>query len=211
MLPYNLVLAESENKKIVNLSIIIDDSTHFDALAEWLNLTNNNFTFCIWNNAEDSILYNETRIHTLKAHGEVIPRLAYIQELNPVDRQAAVDKTLAKYTEALGKTPMGIYDFIPDTYTAQYLQKKGLIYYQGYCFDQYNIDYMTMRGGFQMPYYASPENVLIPGDNSTVILPHASWDWVASFQVTHNLQLHPLNLITRIFHSSTLAKHIFYQ
>jgi hypothetical protein len=205
----NSVQAKSTTQKIVNLSVIIDDSTHFDALTEWLDKTNANFTFCVWSNAEDAILKNEIRIRMLKEHGEIIPRLAYIQELNPTDRQAAVDKVLTKYTEALGETPKGVFDFIPDTYTAQYLQKKGVIYYQGYCFDQYNIDYMTMRGGFQMPYYASPENVLIPEGNGTIILPHASWDWVASFQTTHNLQLHPLNLITRIYHDTAKAEAYF--
>lgn len=203
------VQAKPAAAKIINLSIIIDDSTHFDALSEWLSKTNANFTFCIWNNAEDSILYNTTRVNKLKEHGELIPRLAYMQTFSPSERQTAVDKALTKYTEALGETPKGIYDFIPDTFTAAYLQKKGVIYYQGYCFDQFNIDYMSMRGGFQMPYYASPQNVLVPGGNGTVILPHASWDWVASFQTTHNLQLHPVNLIKRIYHGSERAGNYF--
>ncbi len=56
-----------------------------------------------------------------------------------------------------------------------------------------------------MPYYASSQHVNIPSNNTTgiVILPHASWDWSASFTVTHNLQLPPVNVIDRIYNGNT--------
>jgi hypothetical protein len=206
-----LSLAQKEQPKIVNLSIIIDSSIHFDNLASWLNTVNANFTFCIWEGVEDDIFNNATRINILKAHGEITPRLTYAQEQTPENRILEIDAILDKYTNALGVMPKGIYDFVPDTLTAQYLEARGLIYYQGYCFDQYKIDYMTMRGGFQMPYYASAEHILIPSDTQDiVILPHASWDWIASFTVTHNIQLHPFNLIERVGFDEIQAENYFF-
>jgi hypothetical protein len=102
-------------------------------------------------------------------------------------------------------------DFIPDTYTSQYLLTRGVEYYQGYCFDQYNVDRMTMRGGFQMPYYANSTNILCPSTSvgGMVILPHSTWDWVDSFTVSHNLQLHPMNLINQFNGNVSIAKNYF--
>lgn len=198
---FNQVSVNSEKTDVVNFSVIIDDASNFDALASWLDMLNfSHFTFCIWECAEDSILSNATRISKLKQYGEIIPRLAYVQQLSPTEREAKVDATIVKYNNSLGCTPKGVFDYIPDTYTARYLYSKGIVYYQGYCFDQWIIDYMSMRGGFQMPYYASDTHVLIPSNQrGIIILPHASWDWIASFKYAHSIQLHPLNLIKRVF------------
>jgi hypothetical protein len=102
-------------------------------------------------------------------------------------------------------------DFMPDTYTARYLLTRGVEYYQGYAFDQYKVDGMTMRGGFQMPYYANPSNILCPTPSAggIVVLPHSTWDWADSFTVSHNLQLHPLNLINMKYDGNLTAKAYF--
>jgi hypothetical protein len=196
--------AQSTNQtNIVALSIIIDEANHFDQLAAWLRALNfRNFTFVVVEGTTNEyILKNVTRISILGQYGKITPRLSYSQGYEPVNRVQNANFTLNEFAKALGYTPKGVMDFVPDTYTAQYLLTKGVEYYQGYCFDQYNVDRMTMRGGFQMPYYANASNVLCPSMSSggMVILPHSTWDWVASFTVSHNIQLHPVNLMNMEF------------
>jgi hypothetical protein len=196
-------VAQPNQTNIVALSIIIDEASYFDQLAAWLRALNfKNFTFVVVEGAtNDYILKNVTRLSVLEQYGKIIPRLSYSQGYEPDNRILNANFTLNEFTEALGYTPKGVMDFIPDTYTSQYLLTRGVEYYQGYCFDQYNIDLMTMRGGFQMPYYANASNVLCPSRSTggMVILPHSTWDWVASFTVSHNIQLHPVTLMNLKF------------
>ena len=82
----------------------------------------------------------------------------------------------------------------PDTYFINAAEQRGIKYVMGYCFDQYQVDYMTMRGGWQLPYYASSINALMP-ENSTsggvVVLPWLTWDWIDSFTVSHLYETEP--------------------
>src|SRR3990172_13364527 len=198
---------------IVSLSIIIDEANHFDQLAAWLRtISFRNFTFVVVEGTTNAyILENTTRLNILKEYGRIIPRLSYMQGYELSNRLYNVNFTLNEFKEALGYTPKGVMDFIPDTYTAKYLLSRGVEYYQGYSFDQYNIDYMTMRGGFQMPYYANGSNILCPNTppGGMVVLPHSTWDWVASYNVTHNLQLHPMNILNYYNRSVSAAKNYF--
>jgi hypothetical protein len=193
----------NNHTNIVSLSIIIDEARDFDQLDAWLKALNfRNFTFVVVEGAtNDYILNNSTRLSVLEQYGKIIPRIPYGPGYAPDNRVQNANFTLNEFTKALGYTPKGVMDFIPDTYTAQYLLTRGVEYYQGYCFDQYNIDLMTTRGGFQMPYYANASNILCPSRSTggIVILPHSTWDWVASFTVSHNIQLHPVNLMNLKF------------
>lgn len=54
-----------------------------------------------------------------------------------------------------------MFDFQPDTYTVNYCETKNMTYVTGYCFDQYAVDWMTERGGWQSPYYASHDHILM--------------------------------------------------
>jgi hypothetical protein len=199
---------------IVSLSIVIDNASHFDQLAAWLRALNfRNFTFVVVEGTTNEyILKNVTRISILEQYGKIIPRLSYNQGYEPVNRIQNANFTLNEFAEALGYTPKGVMDFIPDTYTAQYLLTKGVDYYQGYSFDQYNIDRMTMRGGFQMPYYANASNILCPNPSTggIVVLPHSTWDWITSFTVSHNLQLHPMNLINTEYDGNVAAAKAYF-
>src|SRR3990170_244326 len=196
--------------KIVSLSIIIDEANHFDELADWLrDLNFRNFTFVVVEGTTNAyILENATRLNTLKQYGEIIPRLSFMQGYAPSNRILNANFTLNEFADALGYVPKGVMDFVPDTYTSQYLLTRGVEYYQGYCFDQYNVDRMTTRGGFQMPYYANQSNILCPSQSTggMVVLPHSTWDWSASFTVSHNLQLHPLNLMNMKYPGNQTAK-----
>ena len=62
-----------------------------------------------------------------------------------------------------------------------------------------------------MPYYASSTHILVPSTTSSgiVVLPHSTWDWVASFTVDHSLQAHVDNLMTILHNNRTLAKNYF--
>lgn len=170
----------SSGKNVICISIILDQGfDDFDNFASWLSsMGYTNFTFAIDNIVEGYVLNNVTRVNILKQYGKLTPRLAYYQLKTPAARQSSVDSELANFTSEVGYIPSGVFDFIPDTLTANYLLTKGVEYYQGYCFDQYAVDYMSERGGWQMPYYASSANILVP--NSTgegmVVLPHSTWD-----------------------------------
>jgi hypothetical protein len=202
----------SNHSNFISISVIIDKNQDFDALTSWLSSLNyNRFTFVIDNVAESYILNNATRVNILKQYGKLIPRLDYYQLWSTDNRRILIDTELSNYSTKVGYIPKGVMDYCPDTYTANYLLTKGVQYYQGYCFDQYAIDYITERGGFQMPYYASSTHILVPSTTSEgiVVLPHSTWDWVASFTVDHNLQAHVDNLM-KIFHNNrTLAKNYF--
>jgi hypothetical protein len=197
--------------KIVSFSIIIDDTSYFDQLVAWLRILNfRNFTFVVVEGTTNGyILENATRLNLLKQYGEIIPRLSLMQAYSPDNRIFNANFTLNEFTKALGYTPKGVMDFIPDSYTAQYLLSRGVEYYQGYCFDQYQVDRMTMRGGFQMPYYANASNILCPNTvaGGMVVLPHSTWDWADSFTVSHNLQLHPLNLLNMAYQGNQTAEN----
>jgi hypothetical protein len=208
-------LTDSPNgqTKIVSMSIIIDEPSYFDQLADWLHVLNfRNFTFVVIEGVtNDYILKNSTRLAILRQYGEIIPRLPYMQGYAPDNRIFNANFTLNEFAGALGYTPKGVMDFVPDTYTSQYLLTRGVEYYQGYCFDQYNIDWTTTRGGFQMSYFANSSNILCPNlaSGGMVVLPHSTWDWAASFTVSHNLQLHPLNLMNIKYVRNQTAKNYF--
>jgi len=203
----------SNHSNFISISVIIDKNQDFDDLYSWLTSVNyTKFTFVIYSFPNESyILDNLTRVNILKKYGEIIPRLPYYQQYNTSERERLIDDELKKYNNKVGYLPKGIMDYVPDTYSANYAFSKGVEYYQGYCFDQYAIDYITERGGFQMPYYASPTHILVPSTTSggIVVLPHSTWDWVASFTVDHNLQAHVDNLMTMFHNNRTLAKNYF--
>lgn len=207
------VKSYSDHSNFISISVIIDKNQDFDDLYSWLTSVNyTKFTFVIYSFPNESyILDNSTRVNILKQYGEIIPRLPYYQQNNTSERERMIDDELKKYNDTVGYSPKGIMDFVPDTYSANYALSKGVEYYQGYCFDQYAIDYITQRGGFQMPYYASPAHILVPSTTGggIVVLPHSTWDWVASFTANQNLQAHVDNLMTIFYNNRTLAKNYF--
>lgn len=67
---------------------------------------------------------------------------------------------------------------------------------------------MTMRGGWQLPYYASPLHVLKPNNvhpKGVVVFPHVTWDWVASFTHDHGYNTHILSAYVMFNRNSSLA------
>jgi hypothetical protein len=209
-----LTHVDLEEEGIVTFSIIIEKPEYFDELSAWLDdLNYTHFTFAIRDVSEDYILDNSTRINKLEQYGKIIPEISYIQKNAPEARGVLIDECINRYSQSVGYAPKGIMSFQPDTYICNYLLNEGLIYVQGYCFDQYAIDLMTMRGAFQMPYYANPLNVLIPNNKTEggmIILPHSTWDWIESFRVSHEMHLHPQNLISQIFHGHVSAAEEYF-
>jgi len=207
------VKSYSDHSNFISISVIIDKNQDFDDLYSWLTSVNyTKFTFVIYSFPNESyILDNFTRVNILKKYGEIIPRLPYYQQNSTSERERLIDDELKKYNDKVGYLPKGIMDYAPDTYSANYALPKGVEYIQGYCFDQWCVDYITERGGFQMPYYASPTHILVPSTTSgdIVVLPHSTWDWIASFTVDHNLQAHVDNLMTIFHNNRTLAKNYF--
>jgi hypothetical protein len=204
---------KAEKPKIITISVLIEDTSNFDVLSSWLDSLNfSHFTFALWENAEDSILYNATRLNKLRQYGEIIPRRDYLQQYSPQDRLTIIDNMIAKYNTTLGYVPKGVMMFIPDTYAANYLYLKGFDYIQGYCFDQWTMDYMSMKGGFQLPYYASDFQALIPSSSKGIIVfPHVTWDWVDSLKISHHLNTHPINLWKFFNGNETLARDYWFR
>jgi len=197
-------------KDFVSLSIAIDTDSGFDDLNTHLTaLDFHNFTFIIWyNSAWAYILVNSTRVNILKSFGVLIPMASYMQMYEPIDRKNWVDSAFADFNTYVGYYPKGFMSFVPDTYTVRYAYDAyNCTYVQGYCFDQYTVDFMTMRGGWQLPYYSSFSHVLKPSDSKgLVIFPHITWDWIDSLTLSHYYNTHIQNLMLAFGSNVALAK-----
>jgi hypothetical protein len=197
-------LQSTVQPKYVSLLLILDQPEYADPLIAWLHdLGFRNFTFAVvdnqWygQNMSGYWLLNKTRLDALESYGVLIPQTFMMQQYSLDQRRAIIDGLINEWVNVVGYAPKGFFDFQPDTYTVNYCESKGFEYVTGYCFDQYSIDWMTERGGWQLPYYASENHVLVPNNvnGGIVVYPHQVWDWVSSFTVSHNLHTHILSLI----------------
>ncbi len=113
---------------IVSMWSIIDEANCFDQLASWLNVLEfRNFTFVVVEGVINQyILENSNRLAILRRYGEIIPRLPLMQGYAPGNRILNANFTLNEFAAAFGYTPKGVMDFVPDTYTSQYLLNKGV-------------------------------------------------------------------------------------
>jgi hypothetical protein len=187
--------AGQEKVKIINIGILVDvDSSRATLLknfVEDLPYTDRlYFVIMEWD-----VLKDDGSVQFMKSRGEIIPAFSYLQTYTPKEREVYVDHYLEVFRARVGSYPKGIFTFQPDTYAANYLQEKyGVSYVMGYAFDQYLIDYMSMRGGWQAPYYASRENIMVPSARrGLVVLPHLTWDWIARYSLNHGYNTHPQN------------------
>jgi hypothetical protein len=204
------------SREFLSFLIILDQPQYFEELKDWLtDVDFHNFTFAVreeaWYGTDLSSywLLNSTRLDTLKEYGILIPETYNMQRYEPSERKAVINGIVDEWESVVGYAPKGIFDFQPDTYTVNYCKTKGIQYVVGYCFDQYAVDWMTERGGWQMPYYASPDHVLMPNNASSggvLVFPHQVWDWVSSFTVSHNLHTHPLSIIDFFDGNASKAK-----
>jgi len=204
------------NTKFVSFLLILDQGSGYEELGRWLtDIGFNNFTFAVCGalEARNYWLDNSTRLNTLKNYGKLIPATLYMASMTPNERAKIVDDLISTWITKVGYSPKGFFDFQPDTYTANYLEEKNVSYVVGYCFDQYAIDWMTERGGWQLPYYAHHSNVLRPNDvesHGIVVFPHLCWDWSASFTTTHLLCTHPLPL-KNVFNDNMTKAETYFQ
>jgi hypothetical protein len=206
-------LSQSDTPKFVSISIILDNAKGYEELENWLETVQfHNFTFVIDPNFQMYWLDNQTRCDTMKSFGKIIPLLGYMQLYDTTTRKLIVDNLIQDWQAKLNQKPAGFFCFQPDTYTVNYLAERDITYVQGYCFDQYLGDYMTMRGGWQMPYLADKLHANKPSRNETgvVILPHVTWDWIASFTESPELNTHILNLKSFFKGNMTLAQNYFF-
>jgi hypothetical protein len=193
-LPTNLQVAHGSEtgKRIVTLSIWINfGAVDFDGFYAWFAGCESNYTFVLANWER----LNSTQISWLKSQAELIPSISYLQVYDPATRVSVVDAYLNSWKTTFGSYPKGIFSFQPDTYIVNYTSRKyGIEYFHGTCFDQYLSDFMTQRGGWQLPYYANETHVLVPNTNAggVVIFPHETWDWIASFVDNVQISTHPL-------------------
>ena len=187
--------AEEEKVKIVNLGFIVDvKALEAGELQSFIKSLpeSHSYNFVIY---EWDALMNQSLVEFMKSRGEIIPMFSYLQLKTPREREHYVDHYIELCRERVGVYPNGSFTFQPDTYTANYLLLRyGMKYVAGYSFDQYLIDYMTMRGGWQVPYFARIDNIMVPSDQrSIVVFPHLTWDWIARYTRSHNFNTHPQN------------------
>ena len=195
----------------VSVSILLEPPT-IDPFLQWVQQYRGTLSFTFIVDANGSGTYNTTHqwpynfshgwffenmtwFRILSNYGDIIPTVPFAIQVNtPNDRIAIVNQTLNEWRTYTGHYPDGMLAYQPDTVVANFLKTKGVGYIMGYCFDQYQLDWMTERGGWQLPYYASSTNVLAPENMSkggVVILPWVTWDWVSSFTVNHLLDGEP--------------------
>lgn len=181
----------------VTISIIIENAENVDRTLNFLK----NFNYHKWSIVltsgliDSGILDNSTFVGNITKYGEVLPALWMAQTHDNDWKKNKIDDFINQWETKIGYKPHGFFMFQPDTYVANYLYSQGVKYVQGYCFDQYAIDWMTMRGGWQQPYYASSNHVLVPASEGKgiIVLPHVIWDWRDSFEVSHNYNSHVVN------------------
>jgi hypothetical protein len=186
-----------KNMKQVTVSLMLDFNPlvgdDFDNVYAWIKANPANWTLVIDHFEE----LNSTQINLLQSQGECIPVFAFLQTLTPKTRLNEVNSTLEKWQSMFGSLPEGIFSFMPDTLVNNYILNIGLKYVIGYCFDQYTIDFMTERGGWQLPYYASTWHTLAPNNETNgglIVYPHSTWDWLDSFNIDHAYQTHPMTI-----------------
>ena len=188
-----VVRAESPSMRNVSISIEVVNAT-YEPFSQWLmaNFTNfHNFTFLLQavSGSFDWALANATRLDFLTLHGEIIPETPFgFQQNTIIDRQIWLSDFISQWRNATGAVPPGFFTFQPDTYSVNYLLDQNVSYITGYCFDQYRIDYMTERGGWQLPYYANRKSALCPENSSSggmVVFPFLTWDWIDRYTVSH--------------------------
>jgi hypothetical protein len=216
------VKADSKTR-VMTLSIILDlpigsDDINilYNKLIDFLTAINyKKWTFVVWDNAFDYWIYNTTRLNTIKQYGEVIPRLAYMQSYNPIDRKNYVDNIFQIWHDYVGYYPSGIHDYtFPDTYVANYIKTAypNVLYYQGVTLDAYKIDYVSALGSWQLPYYHDSGNIMLPKKNgkSLVMLPHVIWDWYASFTVYQDISTHPIGILNRTYPNNVENARLYF-
>jgi len=178
----------TQKDKIVELGILLAPVGFSDSLKSELidfvdslpYYTKFNFIIGQW-----TVLDDVAFVNFLKSRGELIPMFSYEQTYNTSFRESKIDYFFNLFKEKVGYYPKGIFEFQPDTHNVNYASSKyGIKYVAGYCFDQWTLDWMSMRGGWQAPYFSNASNVLIPNKNlgGTVVLPHLTWDWAARYQ-----------------------------
>jgi len=210
------VSAEPVETRIINMSLYLGDFPNetMAELLDWLKQVNyTRWTLALEpcsNGTHCNAFFNKTFIDALKQYGELTPTLPFgIQNFPPEIRREFVDGLFDHWETYIRYKPKGFFQFQPDTYTCNYILERGCEYWQGYCLDQhYMVDWMDMRGGWQMPYYASTEHALVPKreGKGLVILPHNTWDWRASVEYDHQFNTHLLNALCMFNNDWTPAR-----
>jgi hypothetical protein len=106
----------------------------------------------------------------------IVPEFSFMQTLSPSARKENVDARFAALESFNVSFPSGVFSFQLDTFTLNYLRDAfNVTFAVGNIWDQVNLDFMSLRGGFALPYYASRHHSLIPtrarADASALVIP----------------------------------------
>ncbi len=117
------------------------------------------------------LVYNAALNYT----GCIIPEFSFMQTMATEYREDVVDARFNEFMLADGSYPSGVFSFQLDTFTLNYLKDTfNTSFAVGNAWDQVNIDFVSLRGGFSTPYYASRRNSLVPAktqkDSSVLVM-----------------------------------------
>lgn len=191
------IYAKADYKsKIVNIGLIFynPEVKRSEEIINWVS----QFNFNKWNFiCEAGLTRNQTLIDFFRSHGNIVglPTIPFNQGIVPPQERTERFDSMYNSFLSVGIKLDGFFLFQADTLTLNRAYDKGMSFYAGYCFEQYAIDHMTMRGGWQLPYYHSHEHALKPAKDNKglVVFPHLTWDWISSLTVSHELNTHILN------------------
>lgn len=192
-----MVQAENPKHLSVTISLIIDYKEPDKTLVFLEKFNYSKWSIVLSTGLIDQgVLHNVTFVRKITRYGELLPGLWMAQTHDNSWKQQTVDRFIQEWQIYLGYKPYGFFMWQPDTYIANYLYSQGIKYLQGYCFDQYALDWMSMRGGWQQPYYASEQHVLVPASQGRgiVVLPHVIWDWRDSLELNHQYNSQPVDV-----------------
>jgi len=95
--------------------------------------------------------------------GMMIPELSFMQTLPPTRRSRIVIDRWNLFKSVVGEYPAGLFAFQLDTYTLNYVKDSHKVEFAiGNVWDQVNMDFISSRGAYSFPYYASRRNAMVP-------------------------------------------------
>lgn len=111
------------------------------------------------------------------------PKAVFLSGYNPGDRKKLIDKMIVNFKNTFGYLPKSAGAWWIDSWSQQYLEKKYQIETIMIVADQKTTDQYGVWGQWWgYPYHPSPNNILVPGNSSSVVIQWAQRDLEKAYQ-----------------------------
>lgn len=122
-------------------------------------------------------LANQSKVYYPSQTEWYSPKAVFLSAYNPIDRGKLIDQMVLNFKTTFGYIPKSAGAWWVDSWSQKYLAKKYNIYSLMIVADQKTTDNYGVWGQWWgYPYIASPENILVPGNSSTVVIQWAQRD-----------------------------------